>query len=60
MQLNPEDIRSCDVLVVGGGGAGLRAAIAAKEAGARVLMASKSKIGQLSNTYISKGIIAAS
>ena len=37
-----------------------RAAIAAKETGARVLMASKSKIGQLSNTDISKGIIAAS
>ena len=60
MQLNQEEILSCDVLVIGGGGAGLRAAIAARTAGARVLMVSKFKIGQLTNTYISKGIIAAS
>jgi succinate dehydrogenase/fumarate reductase flavoprotein subunit len=60
MQFNQEEILFCDVLVIGGGGAGLRAAIAAHEAGARVLLTSKSKIGQLSNTFISKGIIAAS
>jgi len=60
MQLNQEEMVSCDVLVIGGGGAGLRAAVAAKATGARVLMASKSKVGQSSNTYISKGIIAAS
>ncbi len=60
MQLKQDEILSCDVLVIGGGGAGLRAAIAARAAGARVLMVSKFKIGQLTNTYISKGIIAAS
>lgn len=60
MLLNQEEKFSCDVLVIGGGGAGLRAAIAARAAGARVLMVSKSRIGQLTNTYISKGIIAAS
>ncbi len=60
MQLNHEEKFSSDVLVIGGGGAGLRAAIAARATGARVLMVSKFKIGQLTNTYISKGIIAAS
>ena len=50
---------SCDVLVIGGGGAGLRAAIEAREAGADVLLVSKSRIGHATNTYISKSIIAA-
>jgi succinate dehydrogenase/fumarate reductase flavoprotein subunit len=50
---------SCDVLVIGGGGAGLRSAIAAKLCNADVLLASKSKLGPRSNTYISKAIIAA-
>ncbi|MEN8780099.1 MAG: FAD-binding protein [Desulfobacterales bacterium] len=50
---------SCDVLVIGGGGAGLRSAIAAKLCNADVLLASKSKLGPCSNTYISKAIIAA-
>jgi len=35
-----------DVLVVGGGGAGLRAAIGAREKGARVIMASKGALGR--------------
>ena len=50
---------SCDVLVIGGGGAGLRSAIAAKSRNADVLLTSKTKIGPGSNTYISKAIIAA-
>ncbi|MGA9479065.1 MAG: FAD-binding protein, partial [Desulfobacterales bacterium] len=50
---------SCDVLVIGGGGAGLRSAIAAKLRGADVLLISKTKIGTGSNTYISKAVIAA-
>ena len=50
---------SCDVLVIGGGGAGLRSAIAAKLRNADVLLTSKTKIGPGSNTYISKAIIAA-
>ena len=49
----------CDVLVIGGGGAGLRSAIAAKSRNADVLLTSKTKIGPGSNTYISKAIIAA-
>jgi succinate dehydrogenase/fumarate reductase flavoprotein subunit len=35
--------RSCDVLIIGGGSAGLRAAIEAHDAGAKVLITSKSK-----------------
>ena len=50
---------SCDVLVIGGGGAGLRSAIAAKLRNADVLLTSKTKLGPGSNTYISKAIIAA-
>jgi succinate dehydrogenase / fumarate reductase, flavoprotein subunit len=38
-------IRSCDVLIIGSGSAGLRAAIDAHDAGARVLIISKSTIG---------------
>ena len=36
---------SCDVLIIGGGGAGLRAAIEARESGADVLLVSKAKGG---------------
>jgi len=50
----------CDVLIIGGGGAGLRASIAASEEGADVLMVSKTRIGHATNTYISKAIIASS
>ena len=50
----------CDVLIIGGGGAGLRAAIAASASGADVLMVSKTRIGHSTNTYLSKAIIASS
>jgi fumarate reductase (CoM/CoB) subunit A len=52
-------IISCDVLIIGGGGAGLRAAIAAREKGADVFIVSKSRIGYGNNTFISKGVFAA-
>ena len=52
--------RQCDVLVIGGGGAGLRASIAAASRGADVLMVSKARIGHATNTYLSKAIIASS
>ncbi|MEE8318980.1 MAG: FAD-dependent oxidoreductase [Dehalococcoidales bacterium] len=48
-----------DVLVIGGGGAGLRAAIEAKSHGCRVLMVSRSRAGYGSNTTISGGAFAA-
>ncbi|MCK5196289.1 MAG: FAD-binding protein, partial [Desulfobulbaceae bacterium] len=41
---------SCDVLVIGGGGAGLRSAIEARENGARVIVVSKAKVGYGNNT----------
>jgi len=56
---NNLDIISCDVLIIGGGGAGIRAAIAAKEKGIDVLIVSKARIGYGNNTYISKGVFAA-
>ena len=51
---------SCDVLIIGGGGAGLRAAIAARLAGASILLVSKGRVGYANNTYISKALIAVS
>jgi succinate dehydrogenase/fumarate reductase flavoprotein subunit len=54
------DLVSCDVLVIGGGGAGLRAAIEARERGAEVVVVSKSRVGYGNNTYIAAGNMAAS
>ncbi len=48
-----------DVLVIGAGGAGLRAAIAAHEAGARVAVLCKSLLGK-AHTVMAEGGIAAS
>lgn len=47
------------MLIIGGGGAGLRAAIAACQAGAGVILASKSRAGYGSNTAIAGGAFAA-
>jgi len=49
------EIITTDVLVVGGGGAGMRAALAAKEKGAEVLLVSKTPIGKTTCTYLSAG-----
>jgi succinate dehydrogenase / fumarate reductase flavoprotein subunit len=49
----------CDVLVIGGGSAGLRAAIEAHDAGANVLIISKSKRGDPHTTLARGGINAA-
>jgi len=51
--------RSCDVLIIGGGSAGLRAAIEAHDAGAHVLIISKSKKGD-PHTILARGRINAS
>ncbi|MBW2621434.1 MAG: FAD-binding protein [Deltaproteobacteria bacterium] len=48
-----------DVLVIGGGAAGVRAAIEARQRGCRVTMLSHSKIGRANNTAISFGGFAA-
>jgi fumarate reductase (CoM/CoB) subunit A len=58
MSLKSFDIFSCDVLIIGGGGAGLRAAIEARERGADVTIVSKSRVGFGNNTFISKGTFA--
>lgn len=58
MRLKESDQVTCDVLIVGGGGAGLRAAIEARERGADVLVVSKSRVGYVSNTYISKAAVS--
>ena len=58
MKLSQHHVVSCDVLVIGGGGAGLRAAIAARQSGADVLLASKTRAGYANNTMISKATFA--
>ena len=59
MQFKEPETVSCDILVIGGGGAGLRAAIEARERGADVLVVSKSRVGYGNNTYISKAALSA-
>jgi succinate dehydrogenase / fumarate reductase, flavoprotein subunit len=51
--------RSCDVLIIGGGSAGLRAAIEAHDAGAQVLIVSKSRRGDPHTVFARGGINAA-
>lgn len=48
-----------DVLVIGGGAAGIRAAIAAREVAPRVALVSKGAIGKSGCTYLAEGGIAA-
>jgi succinate dehydrogenase/fumarate reductase flavoprotein subunit len=59
MERNRLAAMDCDVLVIGGGGAGLTAAIRAREAGADAVIVSKSRVGYGNNTFISKGVFAA-
>jgi len=49
------EIIKTDVLIIGGGGAGMRAALAAKEKGVEVLVASKTPLGKSTCTYLSAG-----
>ncbi len=55
---HPYETFDTDVLVIGAGGAGLRAAIAAAEAGARVLIVCKSLLGK-AHTVMAEGGVAA-
>lgn len=48
--------RPCDVLVIGSGGAGLRAAIVAREQGTEVLLLAKSPLGYASCTMCAGGL----
>ena len=57
--MNIDTNRSCDVLIVGGGSVGLRAAIEAHDAGAHVLIISKSKKADPHTVLARDGINAA-
>jgi succinate dehydrogenase/fumarate reductase flavoprotein subunit len=57
--LRKRSSRSCDILIIGGGSAGLRAAIEAHDAGAHVLIISKSKKGDPHTVLARGGINAA-
>ena len=48
---------STDVVVVGAGAAGLMAALAARDAGADVLLLSKGPLGKAANTAMAAGIL---
>lgn len=52
------EIIKTDVLVVGGGGAGLRAALAAREGGSKVCVAAKSPAGKSTCTYLAAGLFS--
>src|SRR6476646_7352468 len=58
-KMKKQSNRSCDVLIIGGGSAGLRAAIEAHDAGAQVLVISKSKKGDPHTVLARGGINAA-
>src|SRR5919112_1577690 len=58
MKKKKQSNRFCDVLIIGGGSAGLRAAIEAHDAGANVLMISKSERGD-PHTILARGGINA-
>ena len=53
-----EEKREIDVLVIGGGMAGLFAAVKAHDAGAKVLMVSKGRLGSSGMTPFAKGIFS--
>ena len=55
MVLKKQQRINTEILVIGGGGAGLRAAIAATRKGSRVLLVSQSPVGYGNNTAIAAG-----
>jgi succinate dehydrogenase / fumarate reductase flavoprotein subunit/L-aspartate oxidase len=65
-RVNPEDVDldeidyDCDVLVIGGGGAGASAALMASKEGAKVIIATKLRLGDANTMMAEGGIQAAS
>jgi len=55
----PQRAVECDVLVIGGGGAGLTAAIEARQRGASVLVACKGRAGRSGNTVVAASMFSA-
>ena len=51
---------SCDVLILGSGSAGLRAAISSREANLSVCVVSKGLPGKSTSTWMSAGVMAGS
>jgi succinate dehydrogenase/fumarate reductase flavoprotein subunit len=49
---------NCEVLIIGGGGAGITAAIIARRLGAEVMVASKGNVGYANNTFIAAGMLS--
>ncbi len=58
MERSVEKIYHTDVLVIGGGGAGVASAISAARTGANVIIASKGKVGNSGNTIMIGGSFA--
>ena len=50
------NVISCDVLIIGSGIAGLRAALEVSRKGKRALLVSKAPVGKANNTYLSGGL----
>jgi succinate dehydrogenase/fumarate reductase flavoprotein subunit len=48
----------CEVLIIGGGGAGITAAVIARRLGADVVVTSKGKVGYANNTFIAAGMLS--
>ena len=59
MELTVHPTVACDVLIIGDGGAALRAAIEARKSNVEVLLVSRSRIGYGNNTAIAGGAVAA-
>jgi succinate dehydrogenase/fumarate reductase flavoprotein subunit len=49
---------NCEVLIIGGGGAGITAAITARRSGAEVVVVSKGNVGYANNTFIAAGMLS--
>ena len=58
MELKEPVTTTADILVICGGGAGIRAAIEARKHGGTVLLVSSSPIGHKNNTALSRGGMA--
>ena len=57
--LGPQSTRTCDVVVIGGGAAGLHVALEAAEAGAAVVLVSRKPLAESSSFWAQGGLAAA-